>query len=190
MTTSHRRFRIVTALDSNEYDEIVLEHALDQAARHDVVDLHFVMVVPNERELDRAKVELASAVRQGLESQSRPDWRSRLHVRAGKTAEEIANLAGELDADLLVIGRFGVHATRKHHSTADRVLEMVACPTLVVGLGEHVLETEQQCPRCVEVREESDGERWFCDAHASPDRLDLTTRLPPSTTSVRGGGVW
>jgi hypothetical protein len=38
------RHCIVVALDLGDYAEIVLEHALDQAARHDVTDLHFVYV--------------------------------------------------------------------------------------------------------------------------------------------------
>jgi hypothetical protein len=110
-----------------------------------------------------------------------------LHVRVGEPIEEIANLAGELDADLLVVGRFGVHPKRGRESIADGVLARVACPTLVVGLGAHVAEAHPQCPMCVAVREESEGERWFCDDHSSPDRLELTSRLPSSSTSIGGG---
>ena len=41
------RYRIVVGLDLSEYAEVVLEHALDQAARHELSELHFVTVVPD-----------------------------------------------------------------------------------------------------------------------------------------------
>ena len=189
-TSSRRRFRIVTALDDSEYAEIVLEHALDQAVRHDDVDLHFIAVASPKQDVARVKARLADLVTHGLELEPRPDLHARLHIRTGDAAEEIANLAGELDADLLVLGRFGLHPSRHHDSTADRVIERVSLPILVIGLGEHFAEAEPQCPDCVAMREATDGERWFCAAHASPDRLDLTVRLPPSTTSPLGGPLW
>jgi nucleotide-binding universal stress UspA family protein len=184
-----RRHRIIVALDDSEYAEIVLEHALDQAARGDASDLHFIAVVRDRTEVASAKLRLAKLVFSGLENLTAADWRSRLHVRIGEPAEEIAALAGELDADLLVLGHFGVHA-RRHGSFAARVLELVACPTLVVGIGTHVVIAEEACPGCVAEREQSDGERWFCKDHASPDRLDLTTRLPTSWSPIHGGPLW
>jgi nucleotide-binding universal stress UspA family protein len=189
-TTPRRRFRIVTALDGSEYAEIVLEHALDQAARHENVDLHFLSVAKKSDDVARVKARLAELVFHGLELEPNIDWHARLHVRVGDATEEIANLAGELDADLLVVGRFGLHPSRHHDSTADRVIERVSLPILVIGLGEHFADTQPQCAECVAVREATDGERWFCAEHSSPDRLDLTMRLPPSTTSVLGGPLW
>lgn len=187
-TTSIRRFRIVAALDPSEYAPIVLEHAVDQAARHDAVDLHFVTIVDTGSALADAKSRLGALALEGLEylRGATTDWRSRLHVRAGKPAEEIATLANDLAADLLVIGRFGLHPSRQHDSTVDRVLELVTCPTLVIGLAGRVVEP-RQCAACVAVREESDGERWFCADHTSPDGIDLALRLPSSTRSVQGG---
>ena len=54
-----QRYRIVVALDGSEYAEIVVEHALDQAARHDPVDLHLLTVVNNAADVEAAKVWLA-----------------------------------------------------------------------------------------------------------------------------------
>ena len=39
-----RRYRIVVGIDLSEYSDIVIEHALDQAARHNVPELHFLTV--------------------------------------------------------------------------------------------------------------------------------------------------
>ena len=185
-----RRFRIVVALDASEYAEIVLEHALDQAARHDAVDLHFITVVEPGDDVDAAKARLAALVLGGLENESKLDWHARLHVRVGPRAEEIASVAGDIDADLLVVGYFGVHGRRGRQFTADRVLELVACPTLVVALGAHVLDAHTPCDKCAAIREESEGERWFCEDHATDGRLDLTTRLPSSSTASHGGPLW
>lgn len=183
------RYPIVIALDASEYSEIVLEHALDQAARHDAPDIHVITVVKNvDDDLDEIKNRLARSVIEGLDTfrGGRPDWRTRIHVRAGKPAEEIANLAGEVKARLLVIGRYGTH--HWFRSVADRVLELVSCPTLVVGLTGRELESQDQCDACVKIREDSDGVSWFCAEHASPGRMRLTELVPGSTSSH--GGVW
>lgn len=184
-------YRIVIALDGSEYSEIVLEHALDQAARHDAPDLHVLTVVEDERtDPEATKQWLATLVLEGLESfrAGRPGWRTRLHVRVGKPEEEIPNLAAEIRADLLVIGRYGVHRSRG--SVADRVIPMAVCPTLVVGLTDHPVESVRQCADCVAVREQTDGERWFCDSHTSPDRFRLTTLVPSGSMGTKGGSVW
>jgi nucleotide-binding universal stress UspA family protein len=188
------RFRIVVALDLSEYAEIVLEYALDQAARHSTPDLHFIHVVDNDRDatIEAAKVELARLVFDGLDTVARgPDWQARLHLRAGKPHEEIVSLAGELDAHLIVCGRFGKRGTwRKLGSTAHRVLETAHCPVLAVNLVDRPIEAVEQCPDCVAVRAESDGEVWFCAAHSAPDRETIATTLVSSMPRVGGGLMW
>ena len=182
------RYRIVLALDRSPYAEIVLEHALDQAARHDEVDLHFITIIDASTDAEDAKSWLAAAALEGLDAFSAHcgNWRTRLHVRVGKPDDEIANLAGEVDADLLVLGNYGTH----RRSIADRVLARVSCPTLVVGLAGHVAQTEKQCPDCVATRATSDGERWFCKSHSADVQLRMSTILPVSLPMVRGGTLW
>jgi nucleotide-binding universal stress UspA family protein len=188
-------FRIVVALDLSEYAEIVLEYALDQAARHSAPDLHFIHVVDDDHEetVQSAKQELARLVFGGLDNIGRgPDWRARLHLRAGKPHEEIVALAGELDAHLVVCGRFGVRRTwRRHASTAHRIIDTAHCPVFAVNLVDRPIETVEQCAACVAVRAESDGERWFCAAHSAPDRETLaTTSLFSSLPRTGGGPLW
>jgi nucleotide-binding universal stress UspA family protein len=188
--TAPRRYRIVAALDGSQYAEIVLEHALDQAARHDRPDLHFVMIVDSAADVDATKRWLAQTVLLGLDafSEHHGTWRTRLHVRVGKAEAEIPNLAAEVDADLLVIGNFGVHPQRK--PLASTIVERTPCATLVVGLTGHVVEAEPQCPACVEVRERTDGERWFCDDHTSDRELRLSTLVSNTSPSAHGGPMW
>jgi nucleotide-binding universal stress UspA family protein len=172
------RFRIVAAIDRTEYAEIVLEHAIDQAARHDAPDLEFVTIVPPGDNLEAARDELATHVIEALEllGQSDADWRARVHVLAGDAADEITSFAADLDADLIVAGRFGAHD--KHRTFATDIVAHAACPVLVVGLAEHVVEKVAQCPDCVAVRHETNGEAWFCSKHASDPPLRLTAMLP------------
>src|SRR5947208_1221115 len=104
------RYRVVVALDLSEYAETVLEHALDEAARHAPPDLHFVTVVEDSKtDLADIKRRLGALVLPAFEDFDCGEWRARLHVRVGKPHEEIANLAAEIRAQLVVIGNFGVH---------------------------------------------------------------------------------
>ena len=183
------RTRIVVALDLLEYSEIVLEHALDQAVRHDAPDLHFVCVVDQGSEVETAKERLASLVLPALEGMPTTDWHAQLHVREGDGPEEIANLAAELRAHLLVVGRFGLHHPhRRISTTAGRIVELAGCPTLVVGLADQSADAQAQCPACVEIRAMSDGERLFCREHVS-DRMRLSTIITPGATHA-GGLMW
>ena len=187
-----RRFRIVVALDLSEYAEIVLEHALDQAARHDSPDLHLMTVVDDARaDLDDVKRRLAALVLPGLDGFDCADWQARLHVRGGKPHEEVVNLAAELRAHLIVIGRFGLHhpGTRLG-SVASRVLDQATCPTLVVGMADDSADRQAQCESCVALRRQTDGERWFCTAHTAPDRNSLATTSLSGFKLTGGGLLW
>jgi nucleotide-binding universal stress UspA family protein len=189
MSATTQRYRIAIALDDSEYAELVLEHALDQAARHDAPELHFLEVVDCLGDVDAAKTRIATLALEGLDSfrAGRPDWRTHLHVRVGRPADEIVDLAGEVDADLLVIGRYGVHDRRG--SIADTVIAASPCPVLVIaGIPGHVV--VPTCVDCAAVREESAGERMFCDAHTGQNRLRISTLLPSATSRSAGGLIW
>jgi nucleotide-binding universal stress UspA family protein len=175
-----KRFSILVPLDGSEYSEIVLEHAFDQAARHIAADLHFVTVVkPNVTDVEPTKLWLSRIVVEGMDSfRDGRDWHVRIHVRAGDPAEEIASLAGEIGARMIVIGRYN----QGRHSPSERVLELTTCPTLIVRLGGDEVDSVPQCPKCVTVRADSDGERWFCAVHAG-DRVRLSELVPPMTAS-------
>jgi nucleotide-binding universal stress UspA family protein len=184
-------FRIVVALDLSEYSEIVLEYALDQAARHSAPDIHFVHVVDDERHAEAAKRRLEEAALSSLDTVRGPTWRARLHVRTGKPHVEIIALAAEVDAHLIVCGRFGVHRSwRNRGSVARRVLEHAHCPVLAVNLVDRPVQLAQ-CADCVAVRAASDGERWFCDAHSAPDRESAMMSTSFTSLPRTGGGpLW
>jgi nucleotide-binding universal stress UspA family protein len=184
-----RRYRIVVGVDLSEYADIVIEHALDQAARHDTPELHLLTVRENRRQdLAEIKQALWDRVYPALETFNEygTNWRARLHVRRGKPAEEIALLAADIRADLIVIGQFGLHNPRaSDHNLPNRVLQQAVCPTLVVGLPE-AADVSPQCPTCAAVREETEGERWFCHAHSGDRGQD---HFVSTMTTWTGGGV-
>lgn len=187
-----RRYRIVVGIDLSEYADIVAEHALDQAARHSAPELHFLTVrerrLPSSEELTQA---LWERVHPALEEFNRhgSDWRARLHVRRGQPAEQIAQLAAEIRADLIVIGQFGVHNPRPtDKNLPNRILQAAVCPTLVVGMPA-VADMSPQCPMCVAVRDDSEGDRWFCAPHADSAR-DLDAAITPMTTWTAGQLTW
>jgi nucleotide-binding universal stress UspA family protein len=189
MNVMKRRYRIVVALDESEYSEIVFEHAVDQALRHNAVDLHFVTVVASEDEIAAGGKRLAQQLQEGFNDV--PDTygnrRVRLHVRAGKTVDEIIRLTEELDADLLIVGRFAAHS--RHRSLAPSIVERAPCATLVIGLTEHVVEATPQCPACAEVRAATDAEVWFCEEHRGDPRVH-TSSLLPWTSALMHARVW
>ena len=163
-----RRYRIVVGVDLSDYADIVIEHALDQAARHDTPELHFLTVCEHRKlAVEERKQALWDRVYPALETFNRhgTDWRARLHVRRGKPEVEITALAAEIRADLIVIGQFGLHTPRaRDKNLPNRVLQQAVCPTLVVGMPEAL--DARQCPMCAAVREGTEGGRWFCPQHA------------------------
>jgi nucleotide-binding universal stress UspA family protein len=183
-------YRIVVALDLSDYSEIVLEHALDQAARHTSPELHFLHVVAREADIDVMKQHLSEIVLPALEGLDCTDWHARMHVRVGVAHEEIANLGAELRAHLIVMGRFGTHGRRHLGAVASRVLDATTTPTLVVGLFDESKDAIAQCPDCVAIRAESDGERLFCTAHSAPDRISMSSILDAGTQWTGGGLMW
>jgi nucleotide-binding universal stress UspA family protein len=186
------RYRIAVALDDSEYAEIVLEHALDQAARHEAPEMHFLYVKEKKqrkRATEEMQQRLSAVVYPALQTFNRfgTDWRARLHVRAGKPDEQISSLAQDLQADLIVIGQFGLHTRGESLKTLpSRVLQAAPCPTLVVGMP-HALQ-QPMCFACARVREETEARNWFCDDHRADERVDHG--VTPMTVWTGGSLMW
>ena len=188
-----RRYRIVVGLDLTEYCEIVLEHALDQAARHRTPELHF-LYVKERRHRKRSDEELeqrmSAIVYPALQTfnEHAAEWRARLHVRAGKPDEQIASLAQDLQSDLIVIGQFGLHHPKQtFKNLPGRVLQAAPCPTLIVGMP-RAMQESPICGACAAVREDTEGERWFCEEHVADDRLEHA--VTPMTVWTGGSLMW
>ena len=212
------RFQIVVGVDLSEYSDMVLQHALDQALRHERPTVHVATVVPDEHgfwhrpsEAELAEREADAGQRLGalvsrvfdevMPADRRAEAAVRVHVRRGEPEEQLVELAAELWADLLVVGRFG-HATSRRRglhrigSVADQLVQLAECPVLVVTPPREQSASAQQCRACVQVRAESDGEAWFCAEHQG-ERLPGMSALIGAATFSRGsqgssggGSMW
>lgn len=211
MSTQAHRYKIVAAVDGSESSAMVVEHALDTASRHGDAEVHILQVLSRGRwasthdsaeqaieegKLDDIRGSLETLAREALSEFSTPNgptWRVRVHARAGKPHEEILSLAAEIRADCILVGRSG-DGGRRHllGSVPERVVKSAVCPVVVAQAPDYGTSeaAEQACPDCVAVREQSDGEIWFCKAHRHgiPWR---TSFLPPGAVwTSRDQGLW
>jgi nucleotide-binding universal stress UspA family protein len=170
-------YRIVAVLDRSELSQLVLEHALDQARRHDTPEIYFLSVVEDPHaSLDELKEWLTAQVLDEVDvfRGIHPDWTGHVDVVRGQPIREIAAFVRSVRADLLVVGA---------SPDVGRIAMAAGIPVLVMSLEEPNLETGI-CPDCAAIRLSTHGERLFCDAHAS----DHVTLDLPSPTFASGGG--
>lgn len=187
-----RRYRMVVGVDLSEYADIVIEHALDQAARHAAPELHFIVVRESRKDDSEAlQQQLADRVVPALETfnQHGTKWRARLHVRTGRPDEQIDQLAADLRADMIVIGAFGLHTSGHSLRTLpSRVVRDAPCATLVVTMP-LAQDSSPHCPYCDAAREDSEGEQLFCAAHAG-DHVSGGALDGPTTEWTGGSLMW
>jgi len=95
------------------------------------------------------------------------------HFRKGSPAEQIAQMAADLDADLVVVGSHGRRGAERFllGSVAERVSRLARCPVWIVRpkahVGAHrVPEIEPPCPDCIARRQETGGKELWCARHA------------------------
>lgn len=206
MNTSRARV-VVCAVDLSEYSLPVIEHALDEAYRLANVDLHVICVVEETRsffaqaDIDSIEVARAEATLRTLVAESLPAFEDanldaqrkvRFHARIGKPDEEIVELCHEARADRLVVGRHGARIRRgKMGGIASRVVESAPCTVHVVRLTDYegADEDRAQCKLCIDTREQSGGEQWFCREH-SEGRVPRLMESVGVSSPVPGWGIF
>lgn len=192
MTQSSPMYRIVVGFDFSDTAENALDEAIAIAGRRSPAELHLVSVVeeasrgPSLRRKDRL-VDTVDGMRESLEGVARERvrfwtaslgeqaFRTIIHVRIGGAADQVAELASEVSADLLVVGTHGRRGVQRlvMGSVAERVLKLAKSPVLVVRPKEYqpleeLAAPEPPCEKCVAVREETEGKTWWCAAHSEP----------------------
>lgn len=182
-------YRIVVGYDYSSTADRALARAFELASREERGEVHVVTVV----------VQMGDYVAQGLgdvlaapviplgeayealearAGQRMSEWQaatgktfSRLavHVRSEVPALEIAQLAADLEADLVVVGTHGRRGVSRFllGSVAEGVVRAAPCAVLVVRPGEHpkTPEIEPPCPDCLAVREATNGVEFWCSEH-------------------------
>jgi nucleotide-binding universal stress UspA family protein len=119
--------------------------------------------------------------------------RIRAHQRLEVPSEEVAQLAADLEADLVVVGTHGRRGFSRMMlgSVAETTVRLAPCPVLVVrpkALPPPVPAIEPPCPRCVDARKASAGKELWCEQHRERhgqrhtyhqgDRVSSETNLP------------
>jgi len=192
--TASQTFRIVVAVDGSDAGHSVIERALDSARRFDCDEVHFLRVVSGRAkpgQLQDAHESLAKLVVEKLSDFATPDDpgpRARAHATAGNPAEEILQLAADVQARLIVIGRHGQSGRLrdKFGTVPGRVIRDASCAVLVEQTPEYAANASAACAACVVVRRDSDGDRWFCDDHTDDYQWKSSALIAASFTSLHG----
>jgi nucleotide-binding universal stress UspA family protein len=208
MTTAHN-YTIVVGIDFSELSDRALDQAIEMASLHPGSEVHVLYVEPDlwvAATFGSGLQEAVSADAGVLKVQERakqrvdqvaPHIRKRAvrrvvaHFRRGSPAETIAQLAADLDADLVVVGSHGHRGLERLvlGSVAERTSRLARCPVWIVRPKDHptdgrIPEIEPPCADCVKAREETGGQKLWCARHSERHYL------PPHTYHYATGGIY
>lgn len=179
-----RRYVIVAGVDFSEVSREALAEAGRMALLAERGELHVVHVVANPVapasiqgtmapelsyliEVDQAADKLRSTVA----SLALPDVRLAGHIRVGRPDREIAQLASDVGADLVVVGSYGHRGLERLllGSVAESLVRRCPCAVLVhrarsAPAWELI---EKPCPDCVAVQKQTHGAKLWCVRHSA-----------------------
>jgi len=213
--TSSKPYVIVVGADFSEASELAVQKAFELALAQSPTEVHLINVVQtygpqvayempvdssalavltiNEARARFAKYADAALARFSEGTSARPEFRVITHVRFDAIADEIAQLAADLEADLVVVGTHGRRGLSRVllGSSAEATVRLAPCPVLVVrpkALPQELPRIEPPCPRCVEARRASNGTEMWCEQHrerhgqrhtySQRDRVSTDTAMP------------
>ncbi len=179
---------VIVGMDYSGVSHFAFSEALRLGQRRPNVQLHVIHVDPqirpdprprsSEEERGLAFERLERLIRGELEisrrdrctSAERAEIAVRPHIRTGRAGREIAQLAVDLCADLVVVGSHGRTGISPLllGSVAHAVMTLAPCPVLVVrpkDINVWNSELEQPCRACRAARRASAGVELWCDAH-------------------------
>lgn len=181
-----KTYRVVAATDHSEHGNRALRVAIEGVAERKDAELHVVHVIDDMAGgwpglLDDARVSAVAKARHELQglvmalvTEHAPSnldaGKVFLHVRVGSPALQIARLAADLEADLVVVGSHGRRGLSRLFvgSVAERVVRTAPCSVQVVRprtVPDVEIAPEPPCPACTARRFETRGEKWWCVAH-------------------------
>ncbi len=190
MPSAHN-YTVVVGIDFSELADHAVDHALEMASLREGSEVHVLYVQPDAWtgtalastleaavSADAAVLKVQERAKLRVEKMS-PHLRKRqirrvvAHFGRGSAAETLAQLAADLDADLVVVGSHGHRGLERLFlgSVAERVSRLARCPVWIVRPKDHstagrVPEIEPPCPDCVIARRESRDENVRCSRHS------------------------
>jgi nucleotide-binding universal stress UspA family protein len=184
-------FIIVVGIDFSELSGLALDQALEMATHHDRAEVHAIYVQadswsgPTLTRSHHAAMDATTAlqhvqlnVAEHLKKMPVPLTKGQsrrvvAHFRDGSPADNVAQLAADLDADLVVVGSHGHRGVQRFllGSVAERISRLARCPVWLVRPKAHstadsVPEIEPTCPDCLATRRESGGAQMWCARHS------------------------
>lgn len=191
--SANTTYTLVVGVDFSSTGELALQRAFELASRTPNAEPHVVYVagaygpmlrleLPDDAKavsIEEASDHLRKYVERQLDKfqQTRRATFERVvtHIRVGAPADEVAQLAADLDADLVIVGTHGRRGVRRLllGSVAEGVMRLAHCPVFVVRPKDHygtelanAPQIEPPCPRCVETRRRTGGKELWCEQHA------------------------
>jgi nucleotide-binding universal stress UspA family protein len=183
-------FVIVVGIDYSNIGNQALSRALEVASLHQGAEVHVVNVGSppwspgHGSALDKA-IDVDAGLRQVQQHAAEfvaampPHLdKTRIrrvvaHLRTGSPATSIAQLAADLDADLVVVGSHGHRGLERFFlgSVAERVSRLARCAVWIVRPKDHstadrVPEIEPTCPDCLVKRQATGGAQLWCARHS------------------------
>jgi nucleotide-binding universal stress UspA family protein len=177
------KYLILAAVSLDDTGELALREAARSARQHGSSELHVVHVLdsgsddPSDEDPARTHTNLEEArehLRTRVEALASPDeLRVVGHIRAGVPHRAILQVAGEIDADVIVVGTHKRTGVRRFilGSVAERVLRDAHCPVLVAMVKDHpaamqAAQIEPTCEACLSVRVATAGASYWCERHS------------------------
>ena len=144
---------------TSEFAKPAADEGSDEPGFREALQRLHRLVTSDVTEFEESRMALGSA----------PISRVVSHVRANAPSREIAQLASDLEADLVVVGIHGRTAIARFvmGSVAHAVVTLASCPVLVVRPKQASLAPviEPPCPDCIATRRESGGSELWCARH-------------------------
>jgi nucleotide-binding universal stress UspA family protein len=188
------RFVMVVGVDFSDQSDLALRRAFELGLEQRACEIHAVHVVRSfesgvQLELptnlglttvslaeaaDHLKEHLERRIADFAQAVTPPERTNAIerivsHVRLDAPAEQIAQLAADLEADLVVVGTHGRRGLSRMvmGSVAEGAVRLAPCPVLVVREKKvsEVPHIEPPCPQCVETRRETGGREFWCEQH-------------------------
>jgi nucleotide-binding universal stress UspA family protein len=112
------------------------------------------------------------------------------HVAMGSPGVAIAQLAADLEADLIVVGTHGRRGFRRLllGSVAESVIRLAGCPVFVERPKDYgdadAPAIEPPCPQCAEARQKSAGETLWCQQHGEKHQAGTRARYSTDRSSA------
>ncbi|HEX2673392.1 MAG TPA: universal stress protein [Polyangiaceae bacterium] len=212
MANPQRSEVIVVGIDYSPASDLALERAFELAAARPPAEVHVVSVVnlygaqavvggaAEPVGFNSVTLAEATSALEGYVEKRRASFRGtldsvtvRCHLRLDAPATEVAQMAADLEADLVVVGTHGRRGIARLllGSVAEAVVRLAPCPVLVVrpkALPEQPPRIEPPCPQCVETRRASAGAEFWCEQHrerhgqrhtySQRDRAGAETEMP------------